>query len=320
MVEIYIINLKKDKDRYYRTLNELSSINYPKEKINRFNALTINDINLNNKHIHQSTKIILPDKLIAISMSHIELSKYLLSKNLDYALVLEDDIKVIHKKLNLEKELENIINNTPKNWDIIQIYYQGIKNKYFELCGSAAAYLISKSGMEKMSKLKFNYHIDMNMQSKYFNNYKSKQLLTTYEKKFGNKLFDKEEKLYGNKSLYFWYNQNTFKIPFINKNLNFYEFLLFILLLIIIIFLVKNKYIKYLILFYIINVLSFIQYSLNIKNNNFIKKLNYIIILNILFIMIYFKNNKNKYILNLIIVFIFYIINILIHNQIYNKF
>ena len=75
MVEIYIINLKKDKDRYYRTLNELSSINYPKEKINRFNALTINDINLNNKHIHQKTKIILPDKLIAISMSHIELSK-----------------------------------------------------------------------------------------------------------------------------------------------------------------------------------------------------------------------------------------------------
>ena len=150
-----------------------------------------------------------------------------------------------------------------------------------------------------MSKLKFNYHIDMNMQSKYFNIYKSKQLLTTYEKKFGNELLDKEKKLYGNKSLYFWYNQVVFKIPFIKKNLNSYEFILFMLLLIISIFLVKNKYIKYLILFYIINILSFIQYSLNIKNNNFIKKLKYIILLNILLIIIYFKNNKNKYILNL---------------------
>ena len=319
MVQIYIINLKKDKARYKRTLNELNSINYPKKKINRFNALTINDIDLNNKHIHQSAKIILPDKLIAISMSHIELSKYLLSKNLDYALVLEDDIKVINKKLNLEKELENIIKNTPKNWDIIQIYYQGIKNKYFELCGSTAAYLISKNGMEKMSKLKFNYHLDMNMQSKYFNNYKSKKLLTTYEKKYGNNIIDEELKILGNKSLYFWYNQDVIKIPLINKNLNLIQVIIFILLLIISLLFIKNTIIKYLILFYIINVISFIQYSLNINDNYIIKKIKYIVLINILLIIIYLKNSKNKYLLNLIIIFIFYVINILIHNQIYNK-
>ena len=319
MVEIYIINLKKDKDRYNRTLNELNSINYPKKKINRFNALTINDIDLNNKHIHQTVKIILPDKLIAVSMSHIELSKQLLKKNLDYALVLEDDIKIINKDLNLEKELENIINNTPKNWDIIQLYYQGMKNKYFEFCGSAAAYLISKSGMEKMSKLKFNYHIDMNIQSKYFNNYKSKKLLSTYEKEYGNNIIDEELEIFGNKSLYFWYNQDIFKIPFLNKNLNLIQVIIFILLLIISLFFIKNTIIKYLILFYIINILSFIQYSYNINHNYILKKLQYIIIINILFIIIYFKN-KNKYLLNLILIIIFYIISIFIHYQVYYNF
>ena len=159
----------------------------------------------------------------------------------------------------------------------------------------------------------------MNMKSKYFNNYKSKKLLNKYEKIYGNNIIDEELKILGNKSLYFWYNQDVIKIPLINKNLNLIQVIIFILLLIISLLFIKNTIIKYLILFYIINVISFIQYSLNINDNYIIKKIKYIVLINILLIIIYLKNSKNKYLLNLIIIFIFYVINILIHNQIYNK-
>lgn len=313
MIEIYIINVKSDKGRYERTLKEFEKIEYPKQYINRFDAITYDKIDKNYKnHIHQISKYILPEKLIAISLSHIKLSKYLYKKNINYALICEDDIK-FDKKIDLNSELNKIIQNYPKDFDIIQIYYQGLCNKNFNLCGSGACYLISRSGMLKMSTLKFNYHIDINFQSKYFNIYQGPLLCSTYEKLYGNKLLDKE--LIGKKSIYFWYNQHVFKLPFINYNINVYQFIFFILLLLLFIIFIKNKLLKYLLLFYFINVITFIIYSYNINDNNFIKKINYLFVF--LLILMFINNYK----FNLIkIILLFYILNIYLHYFIYTYF
>ena len=72
---------------------------------------------------------------------------------------------------NFKREILNIVNNAPKNFDIIKIHYNGFckyPNSKLFLCGSSAGYILSKKAALKMSNLKLNYHIDIQLQ--YTNN------------------------------------------------------------------------------------------------------------------------------------------------------
>ena len=122
--------------------------------------------------------------MIGCGLSHIKLADtiYKNDKN-NFSLILEDDVFPI--KNDIKQSIINLVKNTPINWDIIKIYNVGfckqLKNPMW-LCGSTAGYLLSKKGALKLSKLKLNYHIDIQIHNnKHLNIYKSKTpLLDVY--------------------------------------------------------------------------------------------------------------------------------------------
>ena len=108
MINIFIINLEKNKYNYIRTLNELAKCKYNNKYIHKYNGINEKNINLYKQNIHPFCKVLCTNKMIGIGLSHINLCKKLLKKKLKYALILEDDIK-INYKMNLKKKLNKII-------------------------------------------------------------------------------------------------------------------------------------------------------------------------------------------------------------------
>ena len=153
----YVINLEKDKEKYNKISRSLKSLNI---KFKRFNAIYGRDIeNKFDKYINSYAKLFLPRSLIGCSLSHLLVTKKHFKNSNNIALILEDDsiLQIDNKNI-----ITQIIKSAPKNWDIILFYTQGITNyrdntwNCSKLCGSTCAYLINKSGYEKLYK---NYKI-----------------------------------------------------------------------------------------------------------------------------------------------------------------
>lgn len=234
----YVINLQKDIDKWKKI-----QVNFKNTGLQliRFNAI-------NGKNIQRTTKkfpitkfcnTFCNDGMIGCGLSHIKLADtiYKNDKN-NFSLILEDDVFPI--KNDIKQSIINLVKNTPKNWDIIKIYNVGfckqLKNPMW-LCGSTAGYLLSKKGALKLSKLKLNYHIDIQIHNnKYLNIYKSKTPLldvcfnSSNISKFNflTKINNKKNKILG-APLFWFLNQVSFKIPYLNINVT-YLHLLFLLL------------------------------------------------------------------------------------------
>lgn len=170
MFNTYVINLEQDKLKYEKIKKNLNDNNIvPK----RFNAIYGKNVKSEyDDYLTNYCKYTCPKSVIGCGLSHILLSKYLLNNDTnEYALVLEDDAIVNHN--NIKDKINNILNHSPKNWEIIILYCQGYC-KYYDkknlvkddkfikttYQGSFAAYLINKKGQEKLSKIKLNGHID----------------------------------------------------------------------------------------------------------------------------------------------------------------
>ena len=243
MIPIFIINLEKYPENYQRCLNELEKVT-DLNNVHRFNAINGNNMNINNydNHLYYFSKKIYSKKLIAIALSHIYLCKYLY-KNYDneYFLICEDDIKIEFNN-DLQEKLYKIIENYPKDFDIINLNWQGFcyKKKRSKYCGSCACYLISRKGCNKKSKLKIYNHIDL-QRNKDLITYTGPNLVNTYERNCGIKLIDNSKIKIGYKPLRYWLT-STSKINIYGINISDIFLVIFkiIFIIIFIILLIKK--------------------------------------------------------------------------------
>ena len=136
-----------------------------------------------------------PDSVIAIALSHKKVAKIILDSGVDYALVLEDDATPIND--GFHEKLQRTLTEVPKDWDIIQLHCHGAycekgSNKISGYDASFAAYLLSRSGAQKMLDLLIKNHIDIQTSNDLkFKKFKSKtDLFTTDETDSTNRYTD----------------------------------------------------------------------------------------------------------------------------------
>lgn len=243
----FVINLDNYKDNYKKQIPYLNKLKlYPQ----RFSAIdAINNEHIDHKDIINKLSLSFsPKSVIGCSLSHILLCKHILNNYINfennYYLILEDDVYPKKKYKNntklFYKDLTEIINNIKiidNEWDIVQLHSDGLidtKNTYSThlFTGSTAAYLISKSGLNKMANEKATYHIDFITQNflKY-RKYRSREnLFYTNEKSSLNRINNKSLSLMlksrilkiliplrGEKLWEDYLNFKTLRLPLLNK-------------------------------------------------------------------------------------------------------
>lgn len=108
------------------------------------------------------------DKQIACTLSHMKAINQFMESNDDVAIICEDDLSFTYRKY-WKKSIQDIINNAPKDWEIIQLgailheYYiedfYNSKEEYLPFKKgyySAVAYAINRKGAKKIINLKLD--------------------------------------------------------------------------------------------------------------------------------------------------------------------
>jgi GR25 family glycosyltransferase involved in LPS biosynthesis len=152
----YVINMKKDKDRWIKIKKNLNNVG-----INpiRFNAID----GKKEKHKYKNKYILCdyfcPYSIIGCALSHIEVARLFHDHDPNkYALILEDDAKPNNK--NLLNDIKYLINKY-KNWDMILLYTFDINESDPQKMASGTAYLLSKQGASKIKEKKAKHHVDI---------------------------------------------------------------------------------------------------------------------------------------------------------------
>lgn len=145
----YIINLKQDTDKYGRMQKRLDKLGL---KYTRFDAYYGKDLNSDYDLLISNYKEFIPKSVIGCGLSHyMACYNHFKNDKNNIALILEDDAVPLFKN---KKDINDIINNAPKDWEIILLYTQGLTNykdttwntnKYM---GSTIAYLINYNGFK----------------------------------------------------------------------------------------------------------------------------------------------------------------------------
>ena len=154
----YIINLQQDVDKYDRMQKRLNNIGIDYK---RFDAYYGKDLSSDYDPLISNYKQFIPKSTIGCALSHYMVcnSHFKNDKN-KIALVLEDDAVPLFKD---KKSIDKIINDAPKDWEIILLYTQGNTNykdnswEVTKLSGSTMAYLINHKGFK--SRFGDNYII-----------------------------------------------------------------------------------------------------------------------------------------------------------------
>lgn len=221
-----VINLDDYIENYNKQLPYLENIGLKVERFSGINALK--DEHLKAEYKEYISKFALnfqPLSIIGCALSHILCCKYIYDNyinNYEYFLIMEDDALPIYNKNDFNNLLSKTINEITildKNWEIIQLHSDAIFPNYetyntHYACGSTAAYLISKKGIEKTLKFKIYSHADF-IQHNFlkFNKYRVKSnLFYTNEKNSLNRVKQEGYTFY-NLSLY----SKTKIIEFINN-------------------------------------------------------------------------------------------------------
>ena len=205
-----VINLDNYKENYEKQLPYLESIGLNIERFSGINALKGEHKNEKyTKYISNFAYYFQPNSIIGCALSHILCCEFIYKNYIneyDYFLIMEDDAFPIYDK----KDFNNLINKNlneieilDKNWDIIQLHsdaffpnYETYNTHY--LCGSTAAYLISKKGIEKTINYKIYSHADF-IQHNFlkFNKYRVKSnLFYTNDKNSLNRVQNKNYNFY----------------------------------------------------------------------------------------------------------------------------
>jgi hypothetical protein len=156
---IYWINLDRSEQRRNNMLKILNNINVKNQRISAIDGKTLSDAEIYSKldNIDYSrTKI-----EYACILSHLDTINTFNQSDHEIALILEDDMSLEYLRY-WDKSICEIIDNAPKDWEIIMLNYQShyyLKNTYtLNYKGRihcAQAYLINKRGSNKLMNILF---------------------------------------------------------------------------------------------------------------------------------------------------------------------
>ena len=168
--DLFYINMDKNLDRKYYMEKQLNNIDVKFHRIKGVDGYNIK--NMKNDYIDGiKFKNFFNDMLkgeIGCTLSHLKAIKTAYDYNLDIAIICEDD--VFFGTCTLSPDIEYIISNAPKDWEIIQlitkpcIQINNDDNKYIKrqklknIYNSTACYSINKRGMEKILNYSYNYY------------------------------------------------------------------------------------------------------------------------------------------------------------------
>lgn len=146
---IFYINMNKSKDRNDRFIMRLKDKPYVLRRIEAITPET-----LNNKLIKLPEHCKQTDAELSCSLSHLKAIHVAYHTQLDYALIMEDDMYFIKNP-----DWEALINSAPKNWELLQLFtlntdvYNKIEltwDEHERKMYSTGAYVINRDGMEKL--------------------------------------------------------------------------------------------------------------------------------------------------------------------------
>ena len=176
---IYWINLDRSKDRHdemMQTFKDDAFENIPKQRIIAYDAKN-NPTSVFNKLECETGIQEGHDGLYGCLLSHLESIKTFSESSYNVALICEDDMNLEYKKY-WKKTVKQIMNEAPKDWDIIMLSYTIVNNEHpynnwdnvnedyiSQLSSSTVAYLINKNGATKFTNSTYNktddkYHLD----------------------------------------------------------------------------------------------------------------------------------------------------------------
>ena len=161
-MECYIINLDRSIDNFYKQRPYLMESGIFPVRFSGIDAKYDKHLQYVDDHVNSLCKDFCTNGLIGCGLSHILLAKKLFEKGSNLVLILEDDAYPTVNDLN--KEIKKVISETPIDWDIIKLHCDFCDNDTYKINtigGSAAAYLINKSGLEKLSNMKLKTHLDL---------------------------------------------------------------------------------------------------------------------------------------------------------------
>lgn len=167
--DIYVINLDKDKDR----LQKFTKMIFP-NPFTRISAIYGKNVDImNNNQVFVLSKYLTPYSIIGSGLSHkLAVQTFLNNSEKDIALIFEDDAEPTTP--NYMKEIQNVIDNAPADWDIIKLDYFPINTS---INGLLTAYLINKKGANKFKDLKIIYYLDVDLHFRNLNIYKSPKII-----------------------------------------------------------------------------------------------------------------------------------------------
>ena len=207
--KIFYINMESSKIRNNNTTNILNNFNIEYERYNAVDGIN----NENIKQIYfENNKIesLNTNEEYAVLASHLSLINKLKYEKGDYFLIFEDDLSLDFIQY-WDNDLEEIINNSPKDAEIIMIAYFTLNHKFekdnnyrkWNNDWSALSYIIKKSCINKLDNHKINnkfkLYDDINVADNYifrlFNTYLYKYPLFTFNNN-NTSTFHKDHDLY----------------------------------------------------------------------------------------------------------------------------
>lgn len=115
-LKIYIINLKKDKDRLEFQNKQFKNENLKYERVDAIYGKDLSDKERYKYSGNYFNYITNTPSIIGIFLSHLKIYKKIVNENLPYALIMEDDVKFLK---NFRTKLNKLLNNLPDDYDII---------------------------------------------------------------------------------------------------------------------------------------------------------------------------------------------------------
>lgn len=254
MLKTYIINLDRDTEQLAKIAKNLENTDLD---IVRVSATLGRDASMveQKKYLVRSTfqEYLLPFATSfqkGCAMSHLRVYEEFLKGDDEYILILEDDARLLYKYQNtgLSNKIRQIVSQYPNDWDFIRLISQGFCGINYPhvkpLCGSNAAYIISRKGAERILKNGGVGHIDLIISSlNNFNLYNHKEKLFEQPNAYGtsDNATSIDKKLLtlnigdGDLPLWFYVNNDAFKNPMTNEPVIIKQVIIFILFIICII-------------------------------------------------------------------------------------
>ena len=217
----YVINLNSSKDRWRRTLLELSNANV--NRVERFVAID-GSKHTDHSNVTSLCKQICTKEMIGCALSHIAVANVFSRSNEDYCVVVEDDVRILNPS-TFVSDVQRLY-RVHKEKEVVRLFCQGLCYTKARFAGSTAAYILTRKGASVIKGMNVSYHIDLMLNHLNIHN---EQLVSTYddERVYANP-FDNMKIM--NQRVGFWGTQTIFQIPYTTVKVNFKKLILFVFL------------------------------------------------------------------------------------------